>query len=88
MLQLNGSSDELDSQASVDEMTASELKDLQEAQEELKLKIEKRADLLAEALQTVISLRKPFSKASDPIKSKFGYKNDPFRKNQSYNSLL
>lgn len=36
----------------------------------------------------MISVRQPFCKASDPAKSRFGYKNDPFRKNQSHNSLL
>lgn len=56
MLQLNGSSDE-DSEGSGDEMNALDKKDSLEAQEEMRVKIEKRADLLAEALQTVISVR-------------------------------
>ena len=81
MLQLDASSDENDSIASGAENEPFDLKDLQAAEEETRKKIEKRADLLAEVLQTVISVRRPFSKASDPAKAKAVKSNDPFRKN-------
>ena len=48
----------------------------------MRVKVEKRADLLAMTLQTVISNRKPIAnQTSKNIQS--NYKNDPFRKNLS-----
>mmetsp|Transcript_7266 Transcript_7266/g.10209 ORF Transcript_7266/g.10209 Transcript_7266/m.10209 type:complete len:190 (+) Transcript_7266:319-888(+) len=93
MLQLAESSDEADEAAADEAGGALDIKDSEAWVEETTQKVEKRADLLAMTLQTVISMRKPFCKASDPTglavkRSKFGFKNDPFRKNQSYNSLL
>lgn len=49
MLEMNGSSDE-DSEGSGNEMNALDRMDSLEAQEEMRIKIEKRADLLAETL--------------------------------------
>lgn len=53
--------------------------------EELRIIVEKRADLLAGTLQTIIGVRQKQDKSS----ARSGmYKNDPFRNNKSHNSLL
>ena len=89
MIDMRGSSEESESDQGGNNSQHAREVDEKEVQQ----KIEKRADLIAVTLQTVISLREPENRVPDQhlnvgTQKRGLYKNDPFRKNLSHSNLL